>query len=232
MKINILVCDLFEGWQPPETPTYAGMLQRLFSAVAPTLEYEIFDVCRGVFPAELHADELYLIPGSRDSAYDDTLHVRKLIRLIREMDAAKIRMAGICFGHQVIALALGGKVGKARQGWGTGTRRSAICDPKASGYFPEGTMSLLYNHHDQVTVLPPQAVCFAQSDFCPFEGFYLDDRILTFQGHPEYTPDYSRHLLLHHAGAEPEEIKAKASASLDSPTDAAMAAEWIVNMLR
>ncbi|MDR1674869.1 MAG: hypothetical protein LBR86_00120 [Tannerella sp.] len=231
MKINILVCDWFEEWQSPETPTYAEMLQRLFSAVAPALEYKIFDVCRGVFPAEFHADERYLIPGSHDSAYDDTPRVRQLIRLIREMDAAKVRMAGICFGHQVIAQALGGKVEKARQGWGTGVRRSAVCAPKASGYFPEGTVSLLYNHHDQVTVLPPQAVCFAQSDFCPCEGFYVDDRILTFQGHPEYTPDYSRHLLLHHAGDEPEAVKAKALASLDCPTDAAIAAEWMINML-
>ncbi|MDR2139539.1 MAG: hypothetical protein LBP50_08325 [Tannerella sp.] len=232
MKINILVCDLFEEWRLPETPAYAEMLRQLFDRVAPALEYEIFDVCRGVFPAELHADELYLIPGSRDSAYDDTPHVRKLIRMIREMDAAKIRMAGICFGHQVIARALGGKVEKARQGWGTGIRRSAVCDPKLSGCFPAQTMSLHYNHHDQVTLLPPQAVCFAQSDFCPVEGFYLDDRILTFQGHPEYTSDYSRHLLLHHAGDEPEEVKSKALASLNSPTDSVVAAELIVNMLR
>ncbi|MDR1335390.1 MAG: hypothetical protein LBK22_01005 [Tannerella sp.] len=230
MKINILVCDLFEEWQSPETPAYAEMLQRLFSAVAPALEYEIFDVHRGMFPVEFHADELYLIPGSRDSAYDDTPRVRKLLRLVREMDAAKVRMAGICFGHQLIAQALGGKVEKARQGWGAGIRRSAICDPKAAGCFPAGTMSLLYNHHDQVTALPPRAVCFARSEFCPFEGFYLDDRIRTFQGHPEYTPDYSRHLLLHHAGDGQEEVRAGALASLNSPVDSTRAAEWIVNM--
>jgi GMP synthase-like glutamine amidotransferase len=210
------------------------MLLRLFLAVAPDLEYETFDVHRGVFPAAFHADELYLIPGSRDSAYDDTPRVRNLIRLVRDMDAAKVKMAGICFGHQIIARALGGRVEKARQGWGTGLRRSTVRDLKASAYFPKGTVSLLYNHHDQVTALPPQAVCFAQSDFCPFEGFYVEDRILTFQGHPEYTPDYSRYLLLHHAGDEPEEVKTNALASLNDcrPPDSAAVARWLVNLLR
>jgi GMP synthase-like glutamine amidotransferase len=92
-------------------------------------------------------------------------------------------------------------------------------------------MSLLYHHHDQVTELPSCAVCFAKSDFCPVEGLYIDDRVLTFQGHPEYTPEYNRYLLLNHAADEPEDVKTNALASLNRTTDSLAAARWISSLI-
>lgn len=230
MKINILLCDTFNDQLPEEIPGYVSLFRKLFGMFGSPVCYEIFDVRRNIYPAPLHRDELYLIPGSRASAYDDTPWVKSLIGFVRTMYAKNVKMAGVCFGHQIIAQALGGKVERAKQGWGTGVRTSGIIAPQALKFFPEGEMSLLYNHHDQVVELPPRSKCFAGSDFCRIEGFYIDDKVLTFQGHPEYTPEYSRYLLLNHSDGEPEELKATALDSLSRRTDSLAAAKWMKSL--
>lgn len=229
-KINILLCDTFDGEFPETIPGYVSLFRDLFGMPGSTVCYEIFDVRRNIYPASLRHDELYLIPGSHASAYDDTPWVKSLIGFVRTMYTENVKMAGICFGHQIIAQALGGKVERAKQGWGTGVRTSKIIDPKALKFFPEGEMSLLYNHHDQAVELPTRAKCFAQSDFCRIEGFYIEDKVLTFQGHPEYTPEYSRYLLLNHSGDEPEELKTTALDSLSRKTDSLAAAQWMKSL--
>jgi GMP synthase-like glutamine amidotransferase len=228
MKINILLCDTFDGELPDDIPEYAFLLRQLFGKLNKHVRYEIFDVRANIYPTSLRGDELYLIPGSHASAYDDTPWVKLLITFIRTMYSEGVKMAGICFGHQIIAQALGGKVERAKRGWVPGVRTSEIIDPKALTFFTKGEMSLFYNHHDQVVTLPPQAKCFARSKFCPVEGFYIDDKVLTFQGHPEYTAEYNRYLLLNHAVNEPEEVKTMAFASLNRATDSLAAAKWII----
>jgi GMP synthase-like glutamine amidotransferase len=230
MKINILLCDTFDGQLPENIPDYVFLLRQLFGKFDGNVSYEIFDVRDNIYPASLRSDELYLIPGSRACAYDNTQWVKTLIEFIRTMYSEGVKMAGICFGHQIIAQALGGRVERARQGWGTGVRSSEIIDPKALKFFSEGRMNLLYNHHDQVVELPPRAKCFARSEFCPVDGFYIDDNIVTFQGHPEYTPEYNRHLLVNHSTGEQEDVISKALASLNCKTDSSVAAKWIMEL--
>jgi GMP synthase-like glutamine amidotransferase len=228
MKINILLCDTFDVELPNEIPDYVYLFRQLFGMFDNAVYYDIFDVRQDEYPPSLHRDELYLIPGSNASAYDDTPWVKSLAGFIREMYATNVKMVGVCFGHQIIAQALGGRVERAMQGWGTGVRTSNIIDPKALEFFPEGQMNLLYNHHDQVVSLPPQAKCFARSEFCPVEGFYIDDRILTFQGHPEYTSEYNRHLLLNHSNGEPDNVITAALDSLNRKIDSLAAAIFIM----
>jgi GMP synthase-like glutamine amidotransferase len=227
MKINILLCDTFNDMLPVEIPSYVFLFRRLFGALDETIHYEIFDIQQGIYPQSFDGNELYLISGSRASACDNTPWIKSLIEFIRETYAKNAKMAGICFGHQVIAQALGGKVEPAKQGWGAGVRTSEIIDTQALKFFPAQQMNLHYNHHDQVVELPPRATCFAQSAFCHIEGFYIDNNVLTFQGHPEYTSEYNRYLLLNHSSGETEELKTKALASLNRTTDSLAAAKWI-----
>jgi GMP synthase-like glutamine amidotransferase len=232
MKINILLCDTFAGLLPPEIPSHVSMFERIFALVDPDVQFDVFDVQQHSYPSTLSDKELYLITGSNASAYDDTAWVARLREFIRRLYAEKMKIAGVCFGHQVVAQALGGRTVRAAQGWGVGVRAAQVVDDGAMRYFPHGQMRLLYHHHDQVEALPPDAVRFAASEFCPNEGFVIGRHVLTFQGHPEHTHTYSRYLLLYHAHNEPAQVRTRALQSLATGTDNLAAARWMLDMVR
>lgn len=232
MKLNILLCDAFTGVLPSFIESYQSMFYTLFDSVSKDMEYQVYDVQKGEIPKEIRTDELYLIPGSRAGAYEDTLWIMELINFIRKAHEVRAKLIGVCFGHQVIAQALGGVVEKSDKGWGTGIRTSQIVLPEAKKFFPDGFMNMHYNHHDQVMELPKEATLFASSDFCLNEGFIVGNHILTFQGHPEYTKDYGRHVIQYRAEDEPQAVKEKALKSIE--TLSAMgenAARWMISLI-
>lgn len=206
MTINILLCDTFPGLLPEDIPSYVSMFTNLFDSVKQNITYRVFNSYKNEFPLNLKTNELYLITGSSSGAYEDKEWIKELIGFIRQAYLLKLPLVGICFGHQVIAQALGGSVEISEKGWGTGVRKSRLIDTKAPKYFLSDHMLLHYNHHDQVIQLPPDAIRFATSDFCLNEGFYINNHILTFQGHPEYTDSYNRYLLLNHSQGEELEV--------------------------
>ena len=231
MKLNILLCDRFPGLLPEYIPSYESMFIRLFERNCDDLTCEVFYVPDGEYPAHVDADDICLITGCNMSVYDDVAWIRRLLAWIAEADGKRLRVVGICFGHQAVAQALGGRVERAAVGWGTGVRESAVTGDEALRYFPRGRMRLMYNHHDQVTVPPPRAVVFASSDFCPVDGMRIGSHIITFQGHPEYVPQYNVHLIVDFAADEPDEVKTAALRSIGNMEhEGDTVARWILEM--
>ncbi|MBQ9471304.1 MAG: type 1 glutamine amidotransferase [Bacteroidales bacterium] len=222
MVINILICDSFPGLLPPGIPSYEWMFMQKFDGSAHLmelqLEYKLFNAHLGQLPQKLRADELYVITGSNSSANERQPWILNLLEWIRRADMEKTKLVGICFGHQAIAQALGGSVGPNPQGWGAGIRMAQVLDtrsePKLKHYFKNSIMHLVYNHHEQVVELPPQAKRMATSEFCANEGFFIGNHIITFQGHPEFPTFYMEHLLRNHSASEPEMVVYEALNSL------------------
>ena len=213
-KINIILCDTFPGLLPPYIPSYVSMFTNLFNSVCNDADYHVYEAMNGVLPDEFRQHELYVITGCNLSAYDDIAWIKKLCEWIKEADKANIKLVGVCFGHQIIAHALGGKVEKAANGWGVGIREAVITDKTTQQMLGNTILRLLYNHHDQVVELPKRATLIASSRFCPIESFRIDNNIITFQGHPEYVTDYERHLINNFADNEPDDTKAAALSSM------------------
>lgn len=230
MKLSILLCDEFPGYLPENIPSYVSMFTKLFDSLGTPVEYRVFRTLDGELPDidALDMEAVYLIPGCNLGAYDDIPWIKALLHWTRNAFDKGAKMMGVCFGHQLIAQALGGHVEKSPEGWGIGLRESIIVDKEIREVFPEGRLRLLYNHHDQVTKLPEGATLISTSTFCPIESYRIKHQVICFQGHPEYTPEYERHLLANFAEGEPLDTCQRALESLDGePQQGAIVAKWI-----
>lgn len=231
MRINILLCDTFPGLLPEGIPSYEWMFEGLLSSVSDECEYTVYNTWQGELPADLSADELYLITGSNNSAYEDIDWVVALREWIRKAAAQQMKIVGICFGHQIIAQALGGKVVRSDKGWGVGIRTSQVVDESARSVLGS-TLSLIYNHHDQVVVLPEGATRILTSDFCENDGYRIGKNIITLQGHPEFSIEYERHLILNHADDEPADVKTAALKSMEIlKPEGQKVTQWILDVI-
>lgn len=218
MKIGLLI----PGHPPDEIRhalgEYGDMYERLLTGHG--FDFARWEVVDNVFPEGPEAADGWLIGGSRHGVYEPHDWIAPLEELVRAITAADRPLVGICFGHQIIAQALGGRVEKYPGGWAVGR----------TVYDFEGTpLALNAWHRDQVVALPDGAQVIAANDFCRYAGIRIDDRVLSVQPHPEYTAPVLEGLLDHRAAAAgvPPEIVAEARANLDVPTDAAAMADRI-----
>lgn len=227
MQLGILQCDSVRPELQPEFGNYPDMFQRLLTTERVQPEYRIYDLSQDQFPRSPDECDAWLITGSKRSVYEPEPWIERAHQLVRELDAERRPLVGICFGHQMIARALGGAVEKASAGWGVGVHTSRIIEPRPWMQPGRERLSLLVSHQDQVIEPPARACHLAGHDFCPYDMFQIDDHILTFQGHPEFCHGYSRAMI----ELRREQIGADtARAGLDSlaqPADADVAAEWI-----
>ena len=142
-------------------------------------------------------------------------------------------MVGVCFGHQIIADALGGDVRKSEKGWGIGRHTYEITQWREWMGEQRSKVSLSASHQDQVITPPKGAATLARSahtDHAMLE--YTDAPVVTFQGHPEFSDQYASALWQARRGKALSEVQVdNALASMTLPGDGAMVGEWIVRFL-
>jgi len=208
---------------------YPAMFRRLLGEDA--YDWRIFDVEQGQFPGAADACPAYIVTGSACGAYDPLPWIADLKRFLAAA-GGKAALVGICFGHQVMAEAFGGKVEKSAKGWGIGAHAYEVLRPQP-WLDGAGTITLPASHQDQVVEPPPGAEVVAGSSFTPFGVLaYAGRRAISIQLHPEFEPDYAAALaeLRRGAGVTDEEAD-RAVASLRGPLDSEKAAGWIARFL-
>ena len=195
MNISILKTDAVRPEWVATFGEYPDMFERLLTLVDPTLSFQVWDVEQGALPPTTDGVDGFIITGSKSSVYEDKPWIRQLEDFVRRLHRERRKVVGICFGHQLIAQALGGLVDKSPEGWGVGVHSYAITAPTLSADGQGEVLSLLASHQDQVMSAPVDAEVVAHSEHCPIAGFKIADHILTFQGHPEFIPEYSREIM-------------------------------------
>lgn len=222
MTIGILQTGRAPDALLAETGDYPDMFARHLAAHG--FQSRTWDVTAMDLPDGPEAAGGWLITGSRHGAYDDLPWIRPLEALIRRIVAAGVPLVGICFGHQVIAQALGGRVEKFAGGWSVGPTEYRLAEG--------GTRVLHAWHQDQVVRPPEGARTTATGPGCAHAALAIGDRVMTWQPHPEYDDRVLAGLMTHRGGAVPPERLAAARAKLGTPLDTGAVWEEIARFLR
>lgn len=231
MKIGILKCDKVSDVFHEQHGQYPDMFAALLKPVDPSLEFIVFDAEHGELPTDIHQVDAYLITGSRHGVNDGFPWIAQLEEFVRHLFAAHKKVIGICFGHQLIAKALGGTVIKSPKGWGVGISQNDLLLQKDWMVPAQSQFNILVSHQDQVVTLPPGAELLAGSDFCPYYMMQVGSHFFSIQGHPEFTKEYSRDLMVSREDIINEQEFNNGMQSLQLHEDDALIAQWIMNFL-
>ncbi|MCB0688639.1 MAG: hypothetical protein KDC53_19005 [Saprospiraceae bacterium] len=220
MKTALLICDHVSPVFVEKHGTYPVMYQQFFKE----LVLEPFFVCDDHFP-EVNDFDLFIITGSRYSVYDAIPWITRLKILIREIAANGRKCIGVCFGHQIIAEALDGKVKKASVGYLIGVHtfrmKQSLYDSEKSNY------NVLMLCQDQVSKLPSNAKLIAGNDQCPVGMYVIGNQFFAIQGHPEFTKDYDRDVFLSRREKMGDQKIEEALQSLEKDPDT----EWLYQLM-
>jgi len=209
---DVLQVGILETGRPPEELArrygdYPAMVACWLGL--PAGRHESYPVLENALPDSPLEKDLWVITGSKCAVYEDHAWIPPLEGFIRAARAAGSRMIGICFGHQIIARALGGQVEKSSKGWGLGLHEYApLSWPRERLGPAPGVIRLHAFHQDQVTEAPAEARCIARSDFCEHAALLYPGFALTVQAHPEFSAPFLADLLQMRRGSPlpPEDV--------------------------
>ena len=213
-------------------PNDGQKVVNLLQIQRPDWIFEVVPVKDGVLPPSAHAFDGYVITGSPASVNDDKLEwLGPFLQFIRQIDAAKQPLIGLCFGHQAVARALGGKVSRHAQGWGLGTASTQWRESGPWMQPAKAATSLMAAHNEQVTQMPEGAQCLGGNDFCPMGSMQLGHHIWTTQYHPEMPLNFMQALLGYLSDKLDADTLNSANASLSTTTDAPLFGRWMVQFI-
>jgi len=231
MKLGMLICDHVQQVLQPEFGDYKRMFGQLLEHSSVPIEVEYFYAIDGELPENIDVCDAYMTSGSKWSVNDDFQWIRDLERFIKQLYDAKKGFVGICFGHQLLAKTLGGKVEQSDKGWGIGVSKSKVVSNQDWMNPSQSNLNIVVSHQDQVTQLPVDSQILLSNSFCPYGMIQIGEHFVGLQGHPEFTHEYSRALMHTRKDSIPPQRLKDGEASLQLKTDEIIAVEWLVNFL-
>ena len=226
MRVGLLECDDVVG----RFPEVKGGYREMFAALLPGLTFRYYEAHRGQIPSGPRECDAWLCSGSKYSVYDGTQWIDDLAAFIRSIHHQPF--VGICFGHQMLAHAMGGEVAKAKQGWGVGVLPLEILKKESWMEPPMQQVRIQHMHQDQVQRLPEQSILLGRSPHCDVGMFRIGETMLGIEGHPEFTVEYGAALIRARRALIGEDGARKALDSLKEKTDSPTVGRWIERFLK
>ncbi len=233
LRIGVLLCDhamaelghLIGG---DYDNLFEDFLLTAAAACGVAVDVSFFDAVNGVLPAQPDICDAWVVTGSQHDAYADNEWTNDLRAFLRDAIATRARVVGICFGHQLIASALGGSVEPTAL-WRIGPQRLTL---HATPWFPETQVHLHGMHRDIITVLPPGATVIGEGTTAEVPAYLLGDNVFCVQDHPEFPTPYVAALI----AARADRIDAATSSAAQDairrqPTDGAELGRMIIRFL-
>ena len=219
---------ILETGVPPEAlrddyDDYPARFRALLGDGVPTTR---FNVQEGRLPDDPSVFEGVVVTGSAAGVYEDHFWIPQLLDWLRAA-RGRTRMLGICFGHQAMAQAFGGRVEKSDKGWGVGLHRYDVVHHEPWMFPKADSVAIPVSHQDQVVAISPDARIIAASDFTPHAGLAWGEDAASFQCHPEFQPDYAAALVELRRDRIPGHVANQALETLRHPNDRALMTAWI-----
>jgi GMP synthase-like glutamine amidotransferase len=219
-RITIIEAGIVPPKHREQHGSFPEMFQHMIGSEDSAIEFEAVNAIDGGPLPDPRELEAILITGSAAGVYDELDWIAPLEAFVRAADAAKIPMVGVCFGHQLIAHALGGTVRKSEKGWGIGRHVYDIAP--GNGLIEGERIALACSHQDQVIEPPRGARTFLSSDFTAHAGLlYANGATLSVQPHPEFSVGFAHVCCMFREGKAPDDVVAQAKASLELPLESA-----------
>jgi GMP synthase-like glutamine amidotransferase len=228
-NIGILLTCVDDSEFASRFPDDGEKFRRLLQPLRPDWTFTTIAVKDNIFPEHVSDYDGYIITGSPKSVHGDEPWIARLLDFIRIVSASRAYLFGACFGHQAIALALGGTVEKSTKGWGLGTHKTAYIQMAEWMVPARSEMTLFAAHEDQVTKLPEGATLLGGDAFCPIGAYRVGDHIFATEYHPEMTEDFVYALLDELEGDLDDVTITRAKDSLAVEAEGPVFAQWIIN---
>lgn len=228
MDVGLLIADRVL----PEFESIGGQYIDMFSRFLPDLKLSPYYVCDNEFPNRVDQHEAYICTGSKYSVYDDINWINNLRAFVKNIHDENIRFVGICFGHQMMAEATGGKVKKADSGWAIGVHELSMHSTETWTVPIADQLNVLMLCQDQVHHLPPNSRILASFPDCRVGMFMIGSNMLGIQGHPEFSKEYNEALFKSRIAAIGEEKVQKAQKIISKNLSNETIGAWVTSFVR
>jgi GMP synthase-like glutamine amidotransferase len=229
-RITIIETGLVPSQLRARHGSFPQMFERMIRAADASVAFDLISVANGEPLPNPESLQAILITGSAAGVYDGLDWIAPLEAFVRNADAQRKPMVGVCFGHQLIAQAMGGVVRKSEKGWGIGRHVYQLTPD--NGVIDEAQLAIACSHQDQVIEKPAMARTIMSSAFTPHAGMlYENGATLSVQPHPEFDADFAHELCEARAGIAPDDVVSTAKASFIDPLDSAKLGRAITRFL-
>ena len=218
-RLGLLACDFVPDDLSDRFDDYPTMFAQALAAAEVPVDWQVYRAYAGELPHDVEECDGYMTTGSRNGANDSEPWISALIKFVQRLVESKRPLVGICFGHQIIAHALGGEVQQSKRGWGIGVHNYSLREKPAWMSLNGATFTVPVCHQDQIEQLPVGATVLAGNAHCGNFMVQFNETTLGIQGHPEFQPAYIEALLATRSDIIPEPTFSAAQNSLSAKHD-------------